>query len=212
MLTQSQIKWLATAIMVIDHVGLIWNLEPLQIIGRLSFPMFAWVFAQNWKRPGEKKALIKRLIGFGLLSHVPYILAFWRLEGNIMLTFTIAAVCFGYIRKSTENKRILILALGLIGAEFSGTGYGWYGVACPLLMLSLKEQGSRMWWIGWIVTNIIYATTSGSFIQLFAILTPVVLAYHNPEKDRQPTAIEKKFFYYFYPIHLAGLAALRTIV
>lgn len=172
MLTQSQIKWLATVIMVMDHIGLVWNLEPLRIIGRLSFPMFAWVFAKNWKRPGVKKALIERLIWFGLLSQIPYTLAFWRLEGNIMLTFAIVAVCFGYIRKSPENKKILILALGLSGAEFSGTSYGWYGVACPLLMLNLKGKGDRLWWFSWTAINILYTVSSGYLIQIFGIGAP----------------------------------------
>ncbi|MEG4498245.1 TraX family protein, partial [Microcoleus sp. F10-C6] len=93
-----------------------------------------------------------------------------------------------------------------------GVSYGWYAVACPLLMVNLKGKGDRMWWISWSIANIIYATSAGSLIQLFAIFTPIILAYHNPTKDRKPTAIEKKFFYYFYPIHLAGLTALRAIL
>jgi len=49
-------------------------------------------------------------------------------------------------------------------------------------------------------------------IQIFAIFTPIILAYHNSTKDRKPTASEKKFFYYFYPIPLAGLAALKAVI
>jgi hypothetical protein len=36
--------------MLIDHVGFMIEAEPMRIIGQLSFPMFAWVFARNWER------------------------------------------------------------------------------------------------------------------------------------------------------------------
>jgi hypothetical protein len=90
--------------------------------------------------------------------------------------------------------------------------YGWYAVACPLLMINLKGTGDRMWWIGWTVINVIYTITCNYPFQILAIFTPLILAYHNPAKNRKPTAIEKKFFYYFYPIHLAVLAALRAVL
>jgi hypothetical protein len=44
-----QIKWIAILTMVIDHLGLfffpqvIW----LRIVGRLSFPLFAWLIANG---------------------------------------------------------------------------------------------------------------------------------------------------------------------
>ena len=49
-MTQNQIKWLATLLMLVDHIGFLLEAEPMRIIGRLSFPLFAWIFAQNWKR------------------------------------------------------------------------------------------------------------------------------------------------------------------
>jgi len=105
-----------------------------------------------------------------------------------------------------------MLTVGIITAQLLGVSYGWYAVACPLLMINLKGSGDRMWWIGWIVTNVIYTITCNSAIQIFTIFTPLILAYHNRTKNRKPTEIEKKLFYYFYPIHLAGLATLRTIL
>ncbi|MEG4924575.1 TraX family protein [Microcoleus sp. F10-D1] len=212
-MSQNQIKWLATILMVIDHIGFLLEIEPMRVVGRLSFPLFAWVLAQNWKRRepnSSAKPLINRLVLFGIISQVPHLLLFNNLQLNILISLAVAIITFVQIHKS--DRKILVLTAGLITAQVLGVSYGWYAVACPLLMVNLKGKGDRMWWISWSITNIIYATSASSLIQLFAVLTPVILSWHNPAKDRKPTAIEKKFFYYFYPVHLAGLAALRAIL
>jgi len=212
-MSQNQIKWLATLIMVIDHVGFLVEAEPMRIIGRLSFPLFAWILVQNWKRRepnSSAKPLINRLIMFGIIAQIPHVLLFNNLELNILFSFLITILTFNQIHNS--SKKILVLIAGMIAAQLLGVTYGWYAVACPLLLLNFQKGGDRMWWASWIVTNMAYAATCSSFIQLFAIFTPLILRWHNSTKDRKPTAIEKKFFYYFYPIHLAGLAALQTIL
>src|SRR4028119_828931 len=99
-MNQNQIKWFAAALMLIDHIGFILESEPMRIIGRLSFPLFSWVFAQNWKRPGDKNPLITRLILFGVLSQIPHIILFGNLQQlNIMFSFAVAALTLSYIRR-----------------------------------------------------------------------------------------------------------------
>ena len=214
-MNQNKIKWLALILMVIDHIGFVIEAEPMRILGRFSFPLFAWILAQNWKRRelnSSAKPLITRLVLFGIISQVPYVILFNKLNFNILISFALVVITFTLIHNAQANRKIVIMILGLVTAQLWGVDYGWYAVACPLLMINLKSKGNRVWWTTWILTNIIYAATSGYFLQIFAVLTPLILAYHNPAKDRKPTAIEKKFFYYFYPIHLAGLAALRIII
>ena len=208
-MSQNQIKWLATILMLADHIGVLVEIEPLRVVGRLSFPLFAWVFVQNWQRPGKKKALTTRLLLFGVISQFPYTLLFNNFQPNIMLSFAVIAITFQHIHKS--NRKIAILAIGLIGAQILGISYGWYAITCPLMMVGLKGKGNKPWWFGWTVTNIIYTATTGCWYQIFAIFAPFILAYHDPKCDRKPSNIEKKIFYYFYPIHMAGLAALRAI-
>ncbi|MCC3575239.1 MAG: hypothetical protein JGK30_25940 [Microcoleus sp. PH2017_40_RAT_O_B] len=207
-MSQNQIKWLATILMLIDHVGVLIEAEPLRIVGRLSFPLFAWIFAQNWQRPGEKKALITRFLLFGTISQIPAMLLFNTLQLNIMFSFAAIAITFQYIRKF--DRKITILAISLVSAQILKIDYGWYAIICSLMMVGFKNN--KLWWIGWTVTNIICAVTTGCWYQFFAVLAPLILRYHDPKCDRKPNAIEKRFFYYFYPIHIAGLAALRAII
>jgi hypothetical protein len=207
-MNQTQIKYLAALLMLADHVGFLINSEPLRMLGRLSYPLFAWVFAQNWKREGDKKKLITRLILFGVISQIPYILLFNKLTLNIMFSFAATAITFSYIRK--YNRKIPILIISLISTQLLNIDYGWYAIATPLLLLNLKGKGDRVWWISWVIVNIVYAINTVNGIQLFAVLTPVILRFHNPNKDVKPTEIEKRFFYYFYPIHIASLAAIGT--
>jgi len=211
-MSQNQIKYLATLLMLIDHIGLLLEINELRLVGRLSFPLFCWVLARNWERREEKppNALIGRLLFFGIISQFPYILLVNRIELNILLSFLVCVLIFSEIH--ITNKKLIKLLLGMVAAHFLKVSYGWFAVACPLLMLSFKGFGGRGWWFCWISANVLYTVTCGYFLQIFATVTPLILIYHKPAKDRKPTAIEKKFFYYFYPIHLAGLAALRTIL
>jgi len=211
-MSQNQIKYLATLLMLLDHIGLLLEINELRLIGRLSFPLFCWVLARNWERRGEKtaNALIGRLLFFGIISQFPYILLVNRIELNILLSFLVCVLTFSEIHKT--NKKLVLLLSGMAAAQFLNVSYGWFTVACPLLMISFKGNGKKGWWFCWISANVLYTVTCGYFIQIVAIVTPLIVMYHNPAKDKKPGEIEKKFFYYFYPIHLAGLAALRTIL
>ena len=147
---------------------------------------------------------------FGCISQIPYIILFNRLELNILFSFLLSTETFYLIRKT--DKKILMLCVGMITAQILNTSYGWFAILCPLMLMGFNHKSSKIWWTIWILINIVYSFTSGYITQLLAVGTPLILLYHNPEKDRKPTRAEKKFFYYFYPIHLAGLAALRTML
>jgi hypothetical protein len=40
-MSQNQMNWLATLLMLVDRIGFLLEAEPMRIIGRLSFPLFA---------------------------------------------------------------------------------------------------------------------------------------------------------------------------
>ncbi len=211
-MSQNQIKYLATLLMLLDHIGLLLEINELRLVGRLSFPLFCWILARNWERREEKTAntLIGRLLFFGIISQLPYTLFSNKIESNILLSFLVCILTVAEIHKT--NKKLILLISGMAAAQFLNVSYGWFSVICPLLMINFKGNGKKGWWFCWISANVLYTVTCGYFIQIVATVTPLILMYHNPAKDKKPGAIEKKFFYYFYPIHLAGLAALKAVI
>lgn len=209
-MNQNQIKWLATGLMLIDHIGFMLEAEPMRIFGRFSFPLFAWLFAQTWQRPGDKKALIARLLLFGILSQIPYTLLFGDFQLNIMFSFATVAITFYCIRKF--DCKIAILGISLASTQILQISYGWYAIVCTLLMVSLNGKGDRLWWWGWSIANIGYTISLGNSMQIFAILTPLIFVHNkNEQKNEKSSTLEKRFFYYFYPLHMVVLAALRAI-
>ena len=216
-MSQNHVKYLATLLMIIDHIGLLLEINELKIIGRLSFPLFCWVLARNWERKSEKKVessndnLIKRLIIFGIASQIPYRLFTDRVELNVLLSFLICVLTFKEVHKT--DKKLIILLVGIIAAQIINVSYGWFALICPLLMINFKGQSTKKgWWFCWISANVLYTVTCQSFIQIVAIITPLIVMYHNPATDKKPGTIEKNFFYYFYPIHLVSLASIKGIL
>jgi len=131
-----------------------------------------------------------------------------RLNLNVMFSFFWVTQTFMYLKKS-EHK-ILILVLGMVRAEILRIDYGWYGIASSLLMLEFKV--SQPWILGWSLVNILYTIYCGWLPQIAAIFAPWILIFYKPNHDEKPSELEKRFFYYTYPIHLSTLAILRGLI
>src|SRR5690242_15645907 len=86
-----QLKLIAFGTMLIDHIGVTLNAiyryniagfemmnvtsdayDSFRVVGRLSFPIFAFLIAEGCAHTHDLKAYRKRLFFFGLLSQLPY--------------------------------------------------------------------------------------------------------------------------------------------
>lgn len=69
------LKFIALIVMLIDHVGakLLPQFFILRIIGRLSFPIFAYLVALGAKRTRDLDVYISRILIFALVSQIPFV-------------------------------------------------------------------------------------------------------------------------------------------
>ena len=102
-----KIKWLAVLLMVVDHIG--YFLFPQQIIfriiGRLSFPLFAFLIANGYKFTRDKKKYLLRLFIFANIIQLPSL--FMSLPFNIFYTLSFGLVCIMiYESKYSDVQKI----------------------------------------------------------------------------------------------------------
>jgi hypothetical protein len=86
---------------VIDHIGLVFfpDVALYRLIGRLSFPLFAWTIANGAYHTHNPQDYFMRLCLFAALSQVPYIYMvrtvapdFWGL--NIFFTLAVGLMMY----------------------------------------------------------------------------------------------------------------------
>ncbi|WP_346704288.1 TraX family protein [uncultured Agathobaculum sp.] len=231
-LSQNQIKMIAAAAMVLDHVGM--ELFPqwtiLRIIGRLAFPVFSYCIWEGSRRTHHPWQYLFRMLGMGLLCVAGYYVYTQTFYGNILITFSLSLCvlyAFQYGRTCwAQGKRTAQLTgagvmLGCVGGiwlicHWVTIDYGFLGVMLPLL----AELAARVWeqcsgmgckqeragLIGFSVGLLALSLQMGG-IQIFSLLTiPLLLAYNGTRGEKNL----KQFFYWFYPVHLLliGLVSL----
>jgi len=212
------IKALACLFMLIDHVG--WQFFPEQevwrLIGRLAFPLFAFMIANGWRHSRDRGKYFLRLAVCALLIQWPY----WKFisSESLNIFFTLAlglAAIWLWERLKTRDTlagRLAVLLVSL-AAELIGTDYGCYGV---LMILTAHIFYGRNWrlFAAWLVLNAAVLLsvvldrylTHGSaqagimpYIQPFSLAALLIIAGYNGRKGRKAGWL----FYVFYPLHLA---------
>lgn len=207
-LNNYQIKLLAAIFMLIDHVGAIFfpTTLPFRMIGRLSFPLYAWLLTQGEKHTRNFQQYLTRLILLGLISQPFFSLAFRGTKLNILFTLTIGLISLRLSRKLPEWK-YLILVLSMVAAELLRVEYGAYGIAA--IYLFSRFQPSYIWWLIWVGLHILLLATSFNFglFQLPAFITPLLIHLTNNQKGAAA-----RWFYSFYPLHLLILFLLAQLI
>lgn len=219
-LTQTELKIFACSLMLVDHIGLIFfpKLLIFRMIGRLSFPVFAWFFAKGYERTRNYQSYLLRLLGFGCLSQPLYSLMLNQsLFGsfNILISFAYNLMLFR-VAHGYRQKKPLILIAGMLIESWLKLDYGWYGTAIILLMLSRLENTWKeksfypIWLTSWWTINI--ASFSISWYQPIAGLSSLIIDSADSENEKKPNLFKKLGFYVFYPAHIAGLLLVKGML
>jgi hypothetical protein len=131
-----EIKIIAIITMIIDHIGLFFfpHIFILRVIGRLSFPLFAWLIANGAVHTKNIIAYAIRLFLFALISQMPFLYANRQITPafgglNVIFTLFLGLVVI-IVMKKTSRKNFWLLATIIASAiaDVSHMDYGAVGV------------------------------------------------------------------------------------
>jgi hypothetical protein len=210
------LKIIAIMTMAVDHVGRILypNLLFLQVIGRLSFPIFAYLIVLGVESTKKPLKYMITLLAFALVSQVPYFLAFEippfeRL--NILFSLLLSAVTIYFY-----NKRSILAFVPLLLSLFLMTEGSYYVVLTAVGMKLLKES-PKLGVLVLVALNIQFLFTPDT-IQVLALFAVPLIFLHIKNwlkkeilipENSLAYSIRKYAFYIFYPLHLALLFSIK---
>ncbi len=205
-----QLKWIAIITMTIDHAGAI--LFPqyiwMRMVGRLAFPIFAFLIVQGMTYTRNVNHYLIRLGIFALISEIPFDWAFhdsvlYLESQNIFFTLLIGAGCI-YIYQKYESRGsalIGVVALSFV-AEFLCTDYGMVGVW--LIFALYCAKGNLLYTLG---VLLIFNVGLWGGVQMYGALAFIPILLSNEEKGKGG----KYFFYIYYPAHILLLKCILML-
>lgn len=224
-MTSFTIKCIACITMLLDHIkysGPIFQNVLTMYLGRLSFPLFAFLVSEAYCHTSDLKKYYKRLLIFALISQIPFML-FRTLVGewemlNIIFTLLLGLTSI-MVYDKIKNKYIsipIVICIIVFG-EIIKVDYGWLGVITVFIMYLLRNKKMFLPLIyGIIVFSYYYSVVGNEYIFdirnilliLFTWSSTFIINMYNGEKGKSM----KYFFYWFYPIHMLGVYLLHFIL
>lgn len=212
------LKIIALLTMLIDHIGVILfpQILALRIIGRISYPIFAFFIAEGFFYTKNKRKYFFIMLLFAIIAQPIYYFALNQTNLNILFTFIfslIAIVLIKHLNKKIENYILLIcyIAVVLILSLLNLIEYGFIGVSIPVILYFLKNYPKTKYIVLTILLLLlsILPSISGNFVQFASLLSLPLLLLYNGKKGK----INLKYlFYVFYPTHLLILFLINLII
>ncbi len=221
---------IAVVTMVIDHIGLFFFPEHifLRYIGRLAFPLFAWLIANGAYHTHNIHAYLWRLLGLAFLAQIPFTLANQQVGSpinytNVVFTLFLGLLAIMFIKKNC-NKWLGLVAI-LASCFISIVIFSDYGAAGVLSVVAfylfynnkLLTVISQIMIIG-VMPRIIYFLETythtplkdfymDSQMEIYGLLALVfILLYNNKQGIKA-----KYLFYVFYPLQYIVIYCINLI-
>ncbi len=221
-MTSTNLKIIAIITMLIDHIGAILfpELIGLRIIGRISFPIFAFLIVEGYVHTRNVKKYIMRLFIFALISELSFDYAFTGKifdlgHQNVLFTFVLALILLYFIdsTKSDITKTLAFFFVFLV-AYITNVDYSVFGLLM-IIIFYIQRDKKLIKYVLIILVNLAFAIlgvieiglTLNSLSQAFAGLAIVLIIFYNGKRGKNI----KYLFYAFYPVHLIILGLIRYL-
>ena len=222
--TNNQLKIFALIAMTADHVGL--QLLPqygfLRVIGRLAFPIFAYMIAEGCQYTKNRKKHLLTLAAMAFLFQLVYLIAMDSVYQGIFVTFTLSVSLIFSVERAKERRTVfdILLAGGVFVAivflcsilprlwtssDFA-IDYDLVGVLIPAVVYFERKRLGKL--IMMAALLIVLALEWGG-IQWFSLLALIPLACYNGKRGKRKM---KNLFYIYYPAHLVVIYLLDLLL
>ena len=227
---------LAMIFMLLDHLWatVVPGNEWMTCVGRLAFPIFAFLLVEGFFHTRSRKKYALRLFVFALITEIPFNLMcagriFYPIHQNVLWTFLMAFGFMVWNERAKDAKlwrRLLRFAatflLGLLVGTLTMVDYYGFGIAMVLIFYLFRGDS---WWhragqllgLYWInaemMGGLVYEFELFGRLwvihqQSFALLALIFIWLYRGRKGHSSKAFQY-FCYAFYPVHVLILGLLR---
>lgn len=222
-LNGNQLKLLGILSMTIDHAGLLLfpELRLLRILGRLAFPIFAYMIAEGWHYTHNRRRYFLTLFLLGVGFQPVYWIESHSLFLNIFLVYSLSLALIALIEWAQQRARPwgwLCVGGALLGMlllcelperlwpELGLTlDYGFFGVLLPVLVYFPKTKRGKL---ALMAAGLALLGLRLGGVQPAGLLTVPVLACYNGLRGKLRM---KYLFYIYYPAHLLVLWLIQML-
>ena len=211
----------------------------ISLLGRIAFPIFAFMVAEGARHTRNIKKYILRLFLFALISEIPFDALHWPVafsklprfisffrNTNVLYTFALAVsgiALYNLCRSRSKGRALQIasLAVPALLSVVLSTDYTIFGVAL-VYAAYLPGENKRVKFaaMAGVLAVLYLGYASDWFTPLtmynvyefgMACVSLILLWFYNGRRGGRGGAFGKWLFYIAYPAHLALLALWRIL-
>lgn len=219
----NQLKMIALLAMTCDHVGkqLLPQMGWLQIVGRLAFPIFAYMIAEGCTYTKNRKKYLAGMAVLALLCQVVFFAFMGSLYQSVLVTFSLAivliyAIDYAKTRLDFVGAWVAVTTFGAVWFVSVGlpillerTDYAIdYGLTGILLVVGIYLARGRVMKLVVSAVLLVVLSLTSDAVQWYGLFSLPLLALYSGRRGRGGF---KYLFYIYYPIHLACIYLLSIV-
>lgn len=227
----SALKVIALLSMLADHCAYFFlqpdttEYEVLRCFGRIAFPIFAFLIAEGYEHTHNKFRYFLSLLGFAVISEVPWQMLNGYCGHNVMFTLALGVLALQLIDRLIRKPQwcFPLFALVCLVAEVGGLDYGWRGIGMIAVFYMFRDRADVLveQWAERTASSprrhisvpalpfmlpimqVAFAFPMMAHYGIVgAVLACAVLLLYNGERGFIKGKVCKYVFYTFYPAHL----------
>ena len=227
-LSNFDLKLIAIITMTIDHIGVVFGTpfyNLLRAVGRLSFPIFAFLLTEGYVHTKSFSKYFFRLLVLALFSEVIYDYVFFGSfiyidANNIFFTLALGLLTLflldkskGLIKRYFKDKvdlviilpityLLIVVIMGLMG-EFLSFSYGMLGILVISFFYLFKKNFPLT-----VLSVSLSTLILGDTMQYFSLFSLILICFYNKKLGKKC----KLFFYLYYPLHILVLGFIKMLM